>query len=39
MCDRGASYAVKQMLYSRCSIAVALDCAVRCSFHAVSFIL
>ena len=39
MCDRGASYAVKQMRYSRCSIAVASDCAVRCSFHAVRFIL
>ena len=34
MFDRGASYAVKQMRYSRCSIAVASDCAVRCSFHA-----
>ena len=39
MCDRGASYAVKQMWYSRCCIAVASDCAERCSFHAVHFIL
>ena len=41
MCDRGASYAVKQMRYSRCigcGIAVA-SVAVRCLFHPVRFIL
>ena len=40
MCDRGASYVVKQMRRSsRCGLAVASDCAVRCSFNAVRFIL